>query len=145
MRELTPFLSGAEESDMAFHGPIIFATGCKAGADLSAAGNQYKFVKLSAVNTVVLCAATTDKPYGILYNTPANGAAAEVAVFGQCKVQGDANLAPGDSVGTSADGQAAAYTASDTTKYIVGVVQEDNSAAGGIATIMFYGPGRTLA
>lgn len=108
--------------------------GIKAGADLSAASNQYKFVKMSAANTVVLCAATTDRPFGVLQNTPGNGGAATVCVLGETKVQGDVDLAFGNQVGTSSDGQAASYTASDTTKYIVGTVVEDNSTAGGLAT-----------
>lgn len=122
---------------MAYEGPMTCIPGLVAGADLSAAGNQYKFVKLSAAQTVVLCAATTDKPIGILQNTPASGAAATVACSGVSKVQGDADLAFGNSVGTSADGQAAAYAAADTTKYIVGQVILDNSAAAGLATIAF--------
>lgn len=122
---------------MAYEGDLHCIPGLIAGADLSAAGNQYKFVKLSAARTVVLCNGATDKPCGILQNTPASGMAATVADYGTSKVQGDADLSVGNSVGTSADGQAAAYTAADTTKYIVGQVVLDNSAAGGLATIAF--------
>lgn len=108
--------------------------------------SQYKFVKLSAANTVVVCSGNTDKPFGVLQNAPASGGAAEVCYAGVTKVQGDADLAYGDSIGTSADGQAAAYTASDTTKYIVGQVIEDNSAAGGYATaVIDCASVRTLA
>jgi hypothetical protein len=113
--------------------------GLIAGADLSASTNQYRFVKLSTSvdQTVVLCAATTDKPIGILQNTPNTGMAATVACSGVSKVQGDADLTVGGSVGTSADGQAATYTVTDTTKYIVGQVILGNSAAAGLATIAF--------
>lgn len=133
---------------MAFEGPMTLIPGLISGSDLTAAGNQYKFVKLStSVDlTVVLCAATTDKPIGILQNTPNTGEAAVVASGGISKVQGDADLTVGGSVGTSADGQAATYTATDTTKYIVGQVLLGNSAAAGIATIAFECSGaRTLA
>lgn len=131
---------------MAYDGQQICIPGVIAGADLSAAANQYKFVKWSAARTVVLCAATTDKPCGVLQNTPASGMAATVCAIGVTKVQGDADLAFGNSIGTSADGQAAAYTAADTTKYIVGQVILDNSAAGGLATAIIDCPGaRTLA
>lgn len=119
---------------MAYEGPMTCIPGLIAGATIAVA-DQYKFVKLSAARTVILCAATTDKPIGIIQNTPASGEAATVCAIGVSKVQGDANLAPGDSIGTSADGQAAAYTAADTTKYIVGQVVYDNSAAGGLATV----------
>ena len=120
---------------MAFEGPMTKIPALTASADLT--GKQYYFVKISGANTVTVCAATTDKPIGILQNAPNTGEAAEVACSGVSKVSGDANLAAGDSVGTSSDGQAAAYTVSDTTKYIVGQVVLDNSAAGGLATIAF--------
>lgn len=119
---------------MAYEGAQLRYVSVVAGADLSAAANQYKFVKWSAARTVVLCAATTDKPCGVLQDTPANGAAACVCYLGETKVQGDVDLAFGNSIGTSVDGQAAVYTAADTTKYIVGQVVLDNSAAGGLAT-----------
>lgn len=122
---------------MAFEGSQMCYPGVVAGADLSASTNQFLFVKWSAAKTVVLCAGTTDKPCGVLQNTPANGAAATVCFLGVTKVQGDADLAFGDSIGTSADGQAAAYVAgTDTTKYIVGQVIDDNGAAGGLATVV---------
>jgi len=109
-----------------------------AGADLSAAGNQYKFVKLNTSGQVVAITAVTDKPYGILQNTPAAGQAAEVMIDGISKVQGDANLTIGDQVSPSADGQAAAAVpGTDTTKYIVGEVLTDNTTAGGIVSIQF--------
>lgn len=116
----------------------------EAAGDLSAA--QYKFVKLDSNGRVAVCTAATDKPFGILQDKPAAlGRVAQVMVYGVSKVQGDANLAKGDQVGTSADGQAAAYVpGTDTTKYIVGEVLEDNSVAGGFASIAFncLGAGR---
>lgn len=122
---------------MAFEGPQMCYPGVVAGADLSAAANQYLFVKWSAAKTVVLCAGTTDKPCGVLQNTPASGAAATVCYLGVTKVQGDVDLGFGDSIGTSADGQAAVLVAgTDTTKYIVGVVIDDNAAAAGLATVV---------
>jgi hypothetical protein len=109
-----------------------------AGADLSAAANQHKFVKLNSSGQVVLCSAATDKPYGVLQNRPAAGQAAAVMIDGISKVQADANLTVGDKVGTSADGQAAAYVpGTDTTKYIVGEVLTDNGAAGELVSIQF--------
>lgn len=122
---------------MAYEGPQIKLPGLVAGADLSAAGNQYKFVKYSADNTVVLCAAATDKPCGVLQNRPANGEAAEVVAIGVTKVQADAALSAGAAIGTSADGQADAKTVgTDTTEYIVGQVQRGASAAAALATAL---------
>jgi len=121
---------------VAYEGPMMCIPGLIAGAAIAAA-DQYKFVKLSAARTVVLCAGTTDRPVGVLQNAPvAAGDEVTVCFEGVTKVQGDADLAFGNQVGTSADGQAAAYTATDTTKYIVGTVIQDNSAAGGLATIL---------
>lgn len=116
-------------------GSQVKIPGLTAGGDLSAAANQYKFVKYSALKAVVVCDGVTDVPCGVLQNTPASGAAADVVCFGITKVQGDADLAFGNLIGTSADGQAAAYAAgTDTTKYVVGHVIQDNAAAGGLAT-----------
>lgn len=114
-----------------------------AGADLSAA--QFKFVKLNSSGQAIVCAAVTDIPVGILQNKPTSGREATIMVSGVSKVQGDADLTKGDQVGTSADGQCAAYVAgTDTTKYPVGQVLKDNSTAGGLATILFscFSPGR---
>lgn len=114
-------------------GPFQKLVGHVAGADLSA--KQYHFVKLNTSKQVVICAATTDLPIGVLQNKPTSGQAAEVVMAGATKVVGDANLAKGDTIGTSADGQAAVYAAgTDTTKYIVGRVLEENTTAGGIVT-----------
>jgi hypothetical protein len=120
---------------MAHQDPMMCYSGIVAGADLSAAGSQYKFVKWNGTDRqVVLCAATTDIPCGVLQNSPISGDAATVAFLGVTKLQGDADLTAGNSIGTSADGQAAAYTVSDTTKHIVGSVITGNSAAGGYIT-----------
>lgn len=117
---------------MAYEGPQIKIPGLTASADLSA--KQHYLVKMSGAKTVTVCAATTDKPIGVLQNAPTSGQEAEVCVFGVTKVNSDANLAAGDSIGCAADGQAAAYTVTDTTKYIVGTIIEDNAAAGGLST-----------
>lgn len=95
---------------------------------------QYTFVKLSAANTVVACAGTTDKPIGVAQDAAASGGAVNVCIAGITKLEGDADLAFGAAIGTSADAQAAAYTVADTTKYIVGTVLIDNAAAGGLIT-----------
>lgn len=97
----------------------------------------FRFVKISAANTVIQCDGVTDKPIGVAQEA-ATGAGApggiKVCISGITKLEGDANLASGDSVGPSADGQAAAYTAADTTKHIAGQVLIDNAAAGGLVT-----------
>ncbi len=104
-----------------------------AGADLSAL--QYYYVKLSTTDTVVVCAAATDVPIGVLQNAPTSGQAAEIMVTGITKVNSNAALSIGNLIGTAADGQADAKTAgTDTTEYVVGVVLEASGAAGELAT-----------
>lgn len=125
---------------MAWEMPLFNVT-FEAGEDLTAAGVQYKFVKLDANGRVVVCTGVTDKPVGILQESaPVATVGTEVVVMmaGISKVQGDADLAIGDFIGTSADGQADAKTpGTDTTEYVVGRVLKDNSAAAGYATVAF--------
>jgi len=117
-----------------------------AGADLSAVANQYKAVKLSANKTVILCAAATDVPVGILQNTPGSGQAATVGVRGVTKWQADAAIAAGVQVGTSADGQADAKVAgTDITEYVIGQVVGGAGAAGEIAEVLISIPGHRAA
>lgn len=126
---------------MAFQGSQVCIPGLKAGADLSAVGNQYKFVKLSAVNTVVLCTAVTDKVIGVLQNRPASGEGADVCAIGITKLQGDADLSVGVYVGPSTDSQAQAAVA---TQFPCGQIIEDNAAAGGYCTALVNCAGATV-
>lgn len=105
-----------------------------AAADLSA--HQFKFVKLNTSGQIAAIAAATDIPFGVLQDKPdAAGEPGLVTMLGITKLQGDADLAKGDQIGTSADGQADAKTAgTDTTEYVVGQVLEDNTTAGGYVT-----------
>lgn len=119
---------------MAVELPVFNTPGLIAAADLSA--KQYHFVKLNGTGTgVVACNGATDKPIGVLQNKPTSGQAAEVMMLGISKVVGDANLAIDDFIATSADGQAAAVVpGTDTTRYVVGRVLLENTAAGGIVS-----------
>jgi hypothetical protein len=106
---------------MAYKGSQPFKITLEAGEDLSS--KQYYFVKLNATGKAIVCAGVTDKPVGVLQNDPTSGQAAEVVVVGLTKVSTNAALAIADLIGTSADGQAAAYVAgTDTTKYVVGTI-----------------------
>ena len=115
---------------MAIEGPQICIPGLVAGASLAA--KQFYFVKLSAANTVVVCAAATDVPIGVLQNNPVSGGAATVCVQGVTKVSSDAAVTAGALIGTSADGQAAAYAwGTDKTKYGCGQAITSSTAGGG--------------
>lgn len=110
----------------------------KSGDDMSA--EQYYLCKIGAADgTVVTCAATTDKPIGIVQNKPnsATGSAVTVRIFGRSKCNADAALAVNDVVGPAADGQGAPYVAgTDTTKYSVGICTRAVSNAGEIAEVL---------
>ncbi|CAB4145721.1 hypothetical protein UFOVP1219_70 [uncultured Caudovirales phage] len=116
---------------MAYEGSQITIGTLTASADLSA--KQYYFVKLASATTVAVCSAVTDKPIGVLQNAPTSGQAAEVCVFGISKISLDGTTVAGNLLGTAADGQAAVYTTTDTTKYVCGQAIEAG-AANGIAT-----------
>jgi hypothetical protein len=109
----------------------------EAGADLST--HQYKFVKLDSNGRVVICAAATDKPVGILQDKPAAlGRVAQVMVSGVSKLVMAAGNSKADKIGTDANGLGAVYLhGTDTTKYIVGEVLEDSDAANGIGSVLF--------
>lgn len=109
----------------------------QAAADLSA--QQFRFVKLDANGQIAAITAVTDIPIGILQDKPGGaGRAGCVMLDGISKVVGGVNLAKGDQIGPDNQGRAAAYVAgTDTTKYKLGQVLEDNSVAGGLATVAF--------
>jgi hypothetical protein len=108
--------------------------GLLAGGDLSAAASQYKAVKLTAPNTVALCAATTDKPIGILQNRPNVNQPATVAYAGLSQWQTTAVLQPGTIVATQAAGQAQTASAG---QYPVGqVVDPGGGQAGDLMTVL---------
>ncbi len=75
-----------------------------AAADLSA--HQYKFVEITAANTVNLCNATTDRPIGVLLNKPGSGQAASVLAAGVTQVIAGGAIAAGRSIGTTNAGLA---------------------------------------
>lgn len=117
-------------------GQQIPLVGAVAGADLSAAANQYKFVKYSAAPAVVLCSAVTDKPCGVLQAPAASsalGEAVDVVALGMTKLQGDGVATVGDDVGPNADGRAVANVwGVDKTHFIAGhIVDRDAAGAAG--------------
>lgn len=116
---------------MATGGVPLITDSKPAGADLST--KQFYFVKLSS-DTVILCAAATDKPIGVLQNKPIAGRQAEYVVLGPSQVAVDAALSEGDPIGTSADGQADAKVyGTDTTEYVCGLVRAATGGAGTFA------------
>ena len=128
---------------MAFEGSQpVKLQGAVAGADLSASSTQYKFVKYNGTdNQVVLCAATTDVPAGVLQApapSSAVGTPVEVLCVGVTKIQISGALTSGLTIGTDANARARSNVAgTDTTKYIVGqymATPGGGSAAGDYGT-----------
>jgi hypothetical protein len=106
-----------------------------AAADLST--KQYHFVKINTSGQAALCAAATDKPIGVLQNTPASGEEAVITVVGGTKVVASASLDEGVASGTTSAGKAGAKTVgTDTTNYIVGQIILAAGADAEIATAL---------
>ena len=92
-----------------------------AGATL--ASSQYHGVKLNANRQVIVCAADTDIPAGIVLNDPASGAEAEVLVVGRCPVVLGETLTAGQLIRIDGSGHAMLFEpATDTTAYCIGQV-----------------------
>jgi len=125
---------------MAYDGPKIEIPGLKSGSDLTAAGNQYKAVKLDAAGDVILCTAAGEFSIGILQNKPNTGQAAEVLAVGVSKVQADAALTEGAQIATAADGQVKAASAlvqaTGAASNVLGYMLTEVTAAAQIGTAM---------
>lgn len=120
---------------MAYESSQPVKVSLRAGADLSAA--QYKFVKLDTDGEVIVAAATTDRPIGVLQNAPVSGETAEVAVAGITKVKAGGSASVGNPVFTSASATAvtAVIGSAASTFYIQGTFLED-AAAGQVVSVV---------
>ena len=92
----------------------------EAGADLTAAANQFKVVKLTTSGQVVVCTAITDIPFGILQDLAPQNKAVPVAVGGIVKAKAGATIAAGAQVATKADGTLQTAVA---TQYVIGTAR----------------------
>ena len=99
-----------------------------AGGDLSS--SQYRFVKLNSSGQVIAVAAATDRPIGVLQNSPASGGVAEVLISGGTKLVLGGTVTEGGIVSPSSTGTAVAIVAgTDTTKYICGTALTEGASA----------------
>jgi len=118
--------------------------GRQAAVDLST--KLYRVVKLHSVTgQVTSMSAASDKPYGILLNTPSANQNASVQLIcggGTAKVSAEATIALGAYVMSSADGQAQSATpyAGTGTSRIFGVCEEAATSAANVVTIMLNPP-----
>ena len=116
-----------------------FSVSCAAGADLST--KQFFLVKRhSTEGQVVIVAATTDIPKGILQNAPAAaGRAAEVMVLGLSKAEVEAttDIAIGDKLGPHTDGRLIKKTANN--DIVCGIAEQAaTTATGDIITVTIF-------
>ena len=114
---------------MATSGPTFFLPGFIAGQSLTT--SQYKWVKhASTAGAVIVAAANTEKVLGVLYNSPAAGAEAEIAIGPIVKAQAQASLSAGDYVAPDTTGRAEATTT--TSDQVCGAALETSATAGDI-------------
>jgi hypothetical protein len=94
-----------------------------ASGDLSS--SQYRFVQLSADNTVVICTTITDVPVGVLQNKPTSGQAAAIRCAGLSRIECGASLSAGDIVSMATDAQAQVAVS---TQHVAGQIVEGAAA-----------------
>lgn len=105
-----------------------------AGEDLSTA--QYKFVKLdNGDGTVKAVDGATDRPFGVLQNSPTSGQIAEVTIVGGSKVECGGTASVGQPLFSSASATAVtlAFGTTASAAFVVGTFVED-AAAGDISS-----------
>jgi len=106
----------------------------------SLASKQYYMVKLaSTAGEVIVGAANTDAIIGVVYNDPAAGQEAQIAVGGVLKVAGEASVSAGNWVTCSSTGRAKATTTDG--DVVLGTALDATSSAGDIIRVVFW-PGR---
>ena len=123
---------------MAWKGSQPLVDGSRVCGSVSLATKQYHFVKLHTDGTLLICAADTDRPYGILQNNPAVGEEAVVCIIGISKlIAGEDIDSPGGYIGTGADGRGEVLVeGTDITKYLVATTIENGTADGDTATVV---------
>jgi hypothetical protein len=121
---------------MAYEMDVLDVTLLAAG-DLSA--YQYRFVKMSADNTVDVCG-KGETPIGILQNAPSvAGQAARVRVFGVSRLEMQATIAAGAYVGSEADGEGVTVSA-DTGIYCAVCLDGETLASNELCSVLLVGP-----
>ena len=105
-----------------------------AGEDLSA--KQFHFVELdNATGNVTAVNGATDRPVGVLQNSPTSGQAADVLIAGGTKVVAGGTASPGQPVFSNSGASAVtlAFGSTGSAAYAVGTFIEP-AAAGAITT-----------
>jgi hypothetical protein len=122
----------------AYEVPGLIIPGLYAAEDLSTV--QYVAVRLSEAGQVSAFDNATDKPVGILQNSPDSGEPAAVMAYGitMWKAGDTIDVSSNPLVGAAADGECVAYApGTATTNYIVGTALSD-AAAGDIIPVLLH-------
>jgi hypothetical protein len=107
--------------------------------DLS--GKQYRFVKLSADNTVAVCG-NGEKAFGILQNKPDGSVVpktARVRVFGVSRLEMQATCAFGEYIGSQANGEGLPVS-SDHDYYCAICIDGETVVGNELCTVLLIGP-----
>ena len=98
----------------------------------------YRIVRASSADTVAVCTATTDLPFGVTTdNSNSTVHGVPVQVKGICRVQFNDSVVAGGLVATDAVGRGIPYVALSTGNYSVGVlIGPKVNATGAIAQIL---------
>lgn len=125
---------------LATEGHIEFEGRCVAAADYSAAANQFKVVKFdtAADYQVVLVSTLGARGDGILYNKPASGATAEVAVDGFPKALCGAAIAS-SGLELTPDATGRLITAVST-NFVMAISMNTTGGAGEFVAVKMVGP-----
>lgn len=121
----------------------IFDNTFKAAADLST--KQFFTVKLTAKDTVNLCAATSDICIGILQDKPKLNQGGAVRILGTslAVVDGTTPIVAGDRLGPDANGRLVKKTVAGNSTFAI--ANDSSSAVGDIIEVLIVGPGAFTA
>ena len=127
---------------MANEGPLVGNSSVRAHADYSGkdtAGHYYdgRFVKLAAEDEVEVCDTAGERPLGVLYGRPKQGAPAHVVLGGRVRMIAGGTLAVGDVATTDASGKVVKSTT--TNHYVVGTVNEAATANQAVSVFIHGG------
>jgi hypothetical protein len=112
----------------------------KAAADLST--KQYYIVEQTVADTVNVCNAAADIPWGVLQNKPLSGGAAQVRMLGISMVVSDGSgtaIAVNDWIGPNSSGVAVKKATADYS--VCGIAMDASSASGTVIRVRLIGPG----
>jgi hypothetical protein len=125
---------------MATKSAWVWDESMKAGADLSA--KQYYVVEQTGADTVNVCNAATDIPWGILQNKPVANAGANVRMLGISMAVSDGSgtaIAVNDWVGPNSSGVIVKKATADYST--IGIAMDASSASGTVIRVRLIGPG----